>query len=223
MEKKYIRGKAMKRGIYFIVEGSTEVQFIENSLRYYFAEKNIGDIRAFNMGGSNSYMRYRKDVTTFLKKENDIIVTTLIDFFRLPNDFPGYENAKRLNGSQLQIEYVESKIHESINHNRFIPYIQLHEFEGLLFTDMKGFTQIPGCNPRALAELKSIIENYPNPELINDGAETSPSQRLKRIVSAYNKPLYGAYIALENGLNSIINKCPRFRGWLERLEAKVIE
>lgn len=213
----------MKRGIYFIAEGSTEVQFIENSLRYHFAERNIGDIRAFNMGGSNSYMRYRKDVTTFLKRENDIIVTSLIDFFRLPSDFPGYESAKKLNGTQSQIEYIELKMSESINHNRFIPYIQLHEFEGLLFTDMKGFNQIPGCDARALAELKSIIDNYTNPELINDGAETSPSKRLKRIVSAYDKPLYGAYIALENGLDSIINKCPRFKGWLERLEAKVIE
>ncbi|MEJ0104770.1 MAG: DUF4276 family protein [Bacteroidota bacterium] len=78
----------MKRGIYFIAEGATEVQFIETSLRYYFAERNIGDIRAFDMGGSNSYSRYYKDITTFLKRENDIIVTSLIDFFPLTDRFP---------------------------------------------------------------------------------------------------------------------------------------
>ena len=213
----------MKRGIYFIAEGATEVQFIENSLRLYFAEKNIYDIRAFNMGGSNSYSRYHNDVSTFLKRENDIIVTSLIDFFRLQTDFPGYDAAKKLNGGARQIEFIESKISEKINHPRFVPYIQLHEFEGLLFTDMKGFNQIPGCDAKSLTALKLIVDGYANPELINDGYETAPSKRLKRIIAGYNKPLYGAYIALENGLASIINKCPRFKAWLIKLEAKVSE
>ena len=223
MEKKCIRGQTMKRGIYFIAEGATEVQFIETSLRYYFAERNIGDIRAFDMGGSNSYSLYYKDVTTFLKRENDIIVTSLIDFFRLPNDFPGYESAKKLNGGQQQIEFIETKINERINNQRFVPYIQLHEFEGLMFSDMKGFNQIPGCDEKILAELKTIVDSHTNPELINDGAETAPSKRLKKIIPGYDKPLYGAYIALENGLDSIINKCPRFKVWLDILEIKIKE
>lgn len=214
----------MKRGIYFIAEGATEVQFIEESLRYYFIAKGIYDIRAFNMEGSNSYNRYSNDVTTFLERENDIIVTTMIDFFRLPNDFPGYKHAKeKLNGNQLQIEYIQSEIGKRINHRRFVPYLQLHEFESLLFTDMKGFNQVPDCNAEVLAALKVIVDGYPNPELINDGPETAPSKRLKRIIPGYHKPLYGVYIALENGLDSIINKCPRFKNWLEVLEAKVKE
>jgi hypothetical protein len=223
MAEKCIGRQAMKRGIYFIAEGSTEVQFIESTLRYYFAEKNIGDIRAFDMGGSNSYHRYFKDATTLLKRESDIIVTSLIDFFRLPNDFPGYDAAKKLNGNLQRIEHIENEIKTKINDRRFVPYIQLHEFEGLLFTDMKGFNQIPGCDAKAFAELKAIIDKYGNPELINDGPDTAPSKRLIKIIPGYDKPLYGAYIALENGLESIINKCPRFKAWLETLEAKVKE
>lgn len=211
----------MKRGIYFIAEGATEVQFIESSLRHHFIAKGIYDIRAFDMGGSNSYGKYYTDVTTFLKKENDIIVTSRIDFFRLPTDFPGYYEAKKLNGNDRQIAAIETEINQRINHQRFVPYIQLHEFEGLLFTDMKGFNQIPGCDAKVLEELKAIVDGYQNPELINDGPETAPSMRLKRIIPGYDKPLYGAYIALENGLDSIINKCPRFRNWLEVLEAKI--
>lgn len=68
MEKKFTGGQTMKRGIYFIAEGATEVQFIESSLRYYFIDKGIYDVKAFNMEGSNSYNRYYRDVTTFLKK-----------------------------------------------------------------------------------------------------------------------------------------------------------
>jgi hypothetical protein len=136
----------MKRGIYFMAEGATEVQFIESSLRSYFYQKGIYDIRAFDFGGAISYTRYQKDVNTFLKREKDIIVTTMIDFFRLPGDFPGFEAAKRLNGAERQIEHIEIQISRKINDRRFVPYIQLHEFEGLLFSDMKGFNQIPGCD-----------------------------------------------------------------------------
>ncbi|MBX9891544.1 MAG: DUF4276 family protein [Chitinophagaceae bacterium] len=212
----------MKRGIYFIAEGATEVQFIESSLRHYFISKGIYDIRAFDMGGSNSYSKYYRDVTTFLKREEDIIVTSMIDFFRLPTDFPGYNEAKKLKGAVNQITAIEKEVSNQIKHKRFVPYIQLHEFEGLLFTDMRGFSQIPSCDAKALSELKEIVDTYQNPELINDGPETAPSKRLKKIIPGYDKPLYGSYIALENGLESIINKCPRFRNWLEILEAKAL-
>ena len=212
----------MTRGIYFIAEGATEVAFIESCVRDYFIKKNIFDIRGFDMGGSNSYDRYHRDVTNFLNREHDIIVTTLIDFFRLPNNFPGYHEGKRLVGGQRQVEFIEGKVDEHINNARFVPYIQLHEFEGLLFTDLKGFGDIPGCDAKTLAKLKAIIDANPNPELINDGPETAPSKRLK-IINGYKKPLHGAYIALDNGLDLIVNKCPRFKAWLEKLEAKVKE
>ncbi|QKJ31564.1 DUF4276 family protein [Mucilaginibacter mali] len=210
----------MIRAIYFIAEGATEVEFIENCLRRYFADRGIYDIRGFDMGGSNSYDRYKYDVITFLNKEHDIIVTSLIDYYRLPNNFPGYSESHRLNGNEQKVAFIEEQISENINNSRFVPYIQLHEFEALLFTDIKGFSDIPGCDKKIVAELKSIIDQYPNPELINDGANTAPSKRLK-IIEGYKKPLYGAYIALDNGLESIINKCPRFKAWLDKLEAKV--
>ena len=210
----------MKRGIYFIAEGATEVQFIESLLRPYFATKNIW-IKAFDMRGSPSYGRYYNDVTTFLRKEKDIVVTTMIDFFRLPNDFPGYSDAQNITDKQQRVEFIEDRIGERISHQRFVPYIQLHEFEGLLFTGMMGFNQMPNCGEKELAELQSIVEKYPNPELINDGTETAPSKTLKRLIPGYDKPLYGAYIALENGLHSIMNKCPRFKEWLGKLENKL--
>jgi hypothetical protein len=213
----------VKRGIYFVAEGATEVQFIENSLRHYFFDRGIYDIRGFDMGGSNSYDRYRHDVATFLTRENDIVVTTFVDYFRLPNNFPGYEEAQRLNGPLRRINYIEARIEEHINNPRFVPYIQLHEFEGLLFSDIKGFADIPGCGETNLQKIQVIIDSYPNPELINDGAETAPSKRLKTILPGYKKTIYGAYIALDNGLNSILEKCPRFKTWLEKLEAKVKE
>ncbi|MBL0107434.1 MAG: DUF4276 family protein [Ignavibacteria bacterium] len=84
---------------------------------------------------------------------------------------------------------MEKSCSEDINELRYIPYIQLHEFEGLLFTKMDGFELIPAINndPIKISELQEILINYPNPELINEGSITAPSKRLSNIIPGYRK------------------------------------
>ncbi|MBK7254251.1 MAG: DUF4276 family protein [Ignavibacteria bacterium] len=66
-------------------------------------------------------------------------------------------------------------------------------------------------DPIKISELQEILINYPNPELINEGSITAPSKRLSNIIPGYRKPLYGPIIALENTLESVLEKCPRFK------------
>jgi hypothetical protein len=102
---------------------------------------------------------------------------------------------------------------------RFEPYIQLHEFEALLFNEMAVFIRhIPTSDFIDQAELTNTIASNPNPELINDTPNNAPSYRLKRLIKGYNKIVYGAILAKEIGLNKIRAKNPRFNGWIERLE-----
>jgi len=108
-----------------------------------------------------------------------------------------------------------------INNDRFIPYIQLHEFEGLLFSDINGFNYIPNISANNKGQIQYIINHNPNPELINDGAATAPSVRLKNLIPRYKKTFHGPIIALENGMPSIIAKCPRFRNWINVILGKV--
>jgi Domain of unknown function (DUF4276) len=212
------------RGIYVMCEGATEVQFVENSLRHHFFAHGIYDIRGIDYMGALSYQKYKNDIVRLLKHERDIIVTSLIDFYALRTDFPGYDAKTRLADPNAQVAHIEQKIHEDLEmHPRFVPYIQLHEFEGLLFTDMRGFQQVPECTDEILATLQGIVDAFPNPELINDSPLTAPSKRLLQHIPGYQKPLYGAYIALENGLNLILDRCPRFRAWVSRLEIEVMK
>jgi len=212
------------RGLYIIVEGPTEEEFVNNSLYDYMVSKGITDVRAIKIetspgfkGGDIKYTRYKPNVINILKREQDIIVSSLIDFFRLKNDFPRYEESMGINNPIDRVSFIEKAIEEDIVDNRFIPYIQLHEFEGLLFSEKKGFDLFPHISETNRRELNQIIEKYSNPELINDGPTTSPSKRLMRLIPGYQKTFHGPLIALENGFDSIITKCPRFNTWVETL------
>ena len=107
-----------------------------------------------------------------------------------------------------------------INDRRFIPYIQLHEFESLLFHDIDSFDHVFSEKDFIdRDELTHILEQYPNPEEINNGRDTSPSHRLSKIINGYQKVIYGNIIAMEIGLDGIRKKCPLFNKWVERLLA----
>lgn len=213
------------RGIYIIVEGQTEEEFVKNSISPYMATKGIYDVRAIGMRGNVRYTRLKFNIINLLKSQSDIIVTTLIDYFRLCKDFPKYNDSILISSMDERIKFLEENCSIDINEIRFIPYIQLHEFEGLLFTKMDGFESLPQVksNPKKYKELSEIIKKFPNPEFINEGDETAPSKRLINIIPGYSKPLYGPIIALENTFESILEKCPRFKNWINLIINQVLE
>ncbi len=120
------------------------------------------------------------------------------------------------------MEILEHGMLESIDdavRSRFIPYLQLHEFEGLLFNDIDIFhEQIPEKELVGIDELTQTFKQYSNPEMINNNRETSPSHRLERIILGYNKIVYGNILAEAIGLKKIKAKSPRFNEWIKKLE-----
>lgn len=214
------------RGLYILGEGQTEEQFVNEMLRPYFADNDIYDVRCILMetssghkGGDISYQRYKLNAEKLLKHENDIIVTSLIDFFKLRTDFPNYLEAIQTypNDKIQRVTYLEDAIAENINHRRFIPYIQLHEFEGLLFSSTDGFDFLPEIPDSNRIELRNAVEQYPNPELLNDGETTAPSRRLVNLVPGYQKTFHGPLLAEVISLNTILSKCERFKSRLDNL------
>ena len=151
-------------------------------------------------------------------------VTTMFDFFRLPTDFPGYQQAKDCQNHLDAIRILEDALKADITADphfagrtdRFIPYIQLHEFEALLFTDVRVLKE----DYLELAEQESIDRLYDDtknipPEEINNGAETAPSKRLLRAVD-YKKGDPCFWIETLT-IPAIREKCPHFSEWLDRL------
>ena len=114
-----------------------------------------------------------------------------------------------------QIEVMQQCIAADIDDKRFIPYIQLHEFEALLFSSNIGFETF--FSDKESEQTLRIVEEFDNPEEINSGKETAPSKRILAIKPAYDKVLEGNLIALQIGLPRLLSRCPRFREWVNRL------
>jgi hypothetical protein len=217
--------------LYFVVEGFTEREFVNKSLIPYFASKGIYDVRAIeittskgNKGGLAKYLHLKRDIENFLNSEKEIVVTTFIDFFRIPSSMPNYNSIGSIANVDDKINLLEQGMADDIMDERFVPYIQKHEFEALLFSSKDGF-ELMYDNERIVGELEKVIDEFENPEDINSRPQFAPSKRLINILSAngekYDKVVEGNLIAEEIGLEKILEKCPRFNEWIRVLEEKV--
>lgn len=99
---------------------------------------------------------------------------------------------------------------------RFIPYIQIYEFEGLLFSDPAALSRGMFRTDLEL-RLQAIRDGFGSPEDINDSYQTAPSKRILQLDSGYDKVISGALAAEEMGIDVIKAQCPRFNGWFEKL------
>lgn len=215
----------MKR-IIIICEGQTEQEFCKDVLYPYLFAKGIiisHPLIKKSNGGIVSWYHLKKQIEGHLKEDTSAMVTTFIDYYGTheKHSFPNWTDGLALPDKNERLTFLESAMKADIDESckyRFVPYIQLHEFEGLLFNNIEVFKQhIPINELLDLAELDRIIRQNPNPELINEGRETAPSKRLKKLVFGYSKRIYGPIIAEAIGLENIMNKCPRFNQWIASL------
>jgi hypothetical protein len=217
------------RRIIIICEGETEQEFCKDVLLPYFLTRQIFIAHPTikkSGGGIVAWEILKKQIDTHLKQEPTAVVTTFIDYYGLngeKNKFPQWEMAKKVVDKNKRMDFLEQSMKDTIDESlrfRFIPYLQLHEFEGLLFNNIDVFnSEIAQDEFFNYSELVNTINAHPNPELINDGKHTAPSKRLIRLIKGYNKPVYGAILAEKIGLNRLRSKSPRFNNWLNILES----
>jgi len=219
----------MKR-VCIICEGQTEETFVREVLAPNFYELNLsltGQTVATSpgkKGGALNYARIKRDIERTLKQKDQPFVTTLIDLYKLGTDFPSYVD---IDGIQLteKLSLLTNSWHEDIvnttecDPNRFLPYIQAHEFEALLFSDIDGITRVNKNWEKATEELNDIKNNAQSPEYINDKPETKPAAHLERLLKypSYRKLRHGS-IAMKNvGLTAMERDCKFFAQWIENI------
>jgi len=175
------------------------------------------------MGGIVGWHSLKKQIVITLTTDPNVYVTTFIDYYGLyaRHAFPAWEIAQLSPNRNTRMDILEQAMFNDIADRyryRFIPYIQLHEFEGLLFIDFIHFiNQFEDNEIKNRTEFEKVFEDFQNPELINNGKETAPSKRLKKYIFGYNKPIHGSLMAEEIGLHNIREKCPRFNNWLDTI------
>lgn len=211
----------MSKRLFIVVEGQTEEEFVNDTMAPFFLSLGIYVYPVIirtskgHKGGFASYGHLKNDVKRLLNSQGkDIIVTTFIDYFRCP-ELPGKEVWSHIGNHHDRIAAMENAMNVDIDDKRFVSYIQLHEFEALLFSSDKGFRKY--FDEKDIVLLQKTIDCYDNPEDINSSPEGAPSKRILKIIPDYDKVIYGNIIALEIGLGTIREKCPRFSNWLNTL------
>jgi hypothetical protein len=212
-----------------VVEGQTEETFINDLLASVFWRRNVF-LKAVlvgvpgHKGGNPKYARVKRDVLTILKQDAAVYCSTMIDLYGLGHDFPGMPPAAGLGGLQIAMR-IEEGIQKDISEcapglraeARFLPYIQVHEYESLLFSDPNAFAAALNSPPLA-RRFQQIRARYDTPEDINDSTETAPSKRILSLFPGYEKRIQGALAARAVGIEAMRRECPHFGAWLERLE-----
>lgn len=217
------------------VEGQTEETFVNELLGEYLMASGYHYVRARlagnprkQRGGIRLWDGVKRDILAHLKEDRVAINAIMVDYYALPQDWPGRKEAPGKNTSSAKAESVEASLLADIadamgprfNPKRFVPLIVMHEFEALLFSDPDRFAQ--GIERRDLAmKFLAIRQGFESPEDINDSVHTAPSKRIVELFPRYQKPLFGPLAAIEIGLPTIRKECPHFNHWLKRLESLV--
>jgi hypothetical protein len=215
--------------IYISVEGQTEETFVNKILRPHLEPRDIWLqpvlLKTRRMpeqptfkGGYITYAKIKKELLTLLNASSIEAITTMYDFYGLPHDFPGYEDLPETSGAH-QVRHLEQAVAQDIADHRFHPYLQLHEFEALLFTDPGQISEHLCGTEKKTRRLKRICQEFPNPEEINDNPQKSPSHRIRDLFPDYEKVSAGYLIAEKIGLAQMRNACQHFDSWVSWLES----
>ncbi len=227
----------MKR-VHIIVEGQTEVKVFYSILAPYLTAKSNCNVVITPIkhsgGGIVKYSKLFPELRNHLN-DKDKILTTFFDYYGIleKHEFPKFKEARiDQRDAKVGVELMEKgliddlEIDKKLNVKNFIPYIQLHEFEALLFSSADGF-EFQYDDDNILRDLKNIVIRYSNPEDINDSPLTAPSKRIINILEKnnekYEKIIDGDTIATIIGIESMMQKCPRFKNWIESILIKINE
>ena len=175
-------------------------------------------------GGIKGWAEVRKDILGHLRQDTGRLVTTMVDYYGLPQTWPGRKAAGGLVFAQ-KAKTVEDALLADISEgmggapstsDRFIPYVMMHEFEAMLFSDCEGFGR-GICREDIVQPLQAIRDQFAKPEEIDDSPDTAPSKRIEHLMPNYQKPLIGNLAALEIGIHAILPRVSTFWGVVRTL------
>jgi hypothetical protein len=202
-----------------VVEGQTEEMFVRNVLGPYLCPSGDCLVIPIQLNGIKPYGAVRKATLNAMKQHVRHLraCTTMLDLYALKKCFPGYTPPGAVADPYARTKQIEDAFGVDIADHRFIPYIQVHEFEALLFTDPSKFVISYPNAQDGVSTLSAVADEFANPEYIDN--DNPPSKRIQAAVPSYDKAAAGPIIAQHIGLSVIRSKCPHFNDWLTKLES----
>ncbi|WP_427922821.1 DUF4276 family protein [Streptomyces sp. cg40] len=217
------------RQVHVLVEGATETQVVLRTLQPELAQRgvwltpvSVKTRRAVGQphdrGGVSKWSRIEPEIRRLLRNSAVDLVTTMLDFYGLPADTPGWRDMPP-SDAYARVQHLESTISKSIDDPRFLPFIALHETEAWVLAAARELAYMVEL-PRLADSLESQIADAGGAELVNEGPDTAPSKRIKRAYPRYQKVVDGPDAIELLGLPALREACPHLDGWLRVLEGE---
>jgi Domain of unknown function (DUF4276) len=213
-------------------EGVTEEQFIKQvvapALRHLnvFVKPQMLSTSQNAKGGAVSFDRLKFYARNALRQNKNVVLSTFLDLYALDTHFPMFIAAQEQSDVYSRVHCLEDGLKTAIveyvgcRSERFLPHIQPHEFEGLLFSDVDALSAIEPDWLLSLKKLREIRSSVETPEHINDGYETKPSKRLENLLRPkYKKTSHGPRAAQHITLEVMERECIHFKVWMDKLRA----
>jgi hypothetical protein len=206
-----------------LCEGQTEQAFVIDLLEPYLklqgkqAEPVVLTTKVTragqqHKGGVSTYAHIRRNVLRLLGDSSAACVTTMLDYYGLPKDFPGKANLSG-NTPYQRVAHLEQAFAADIGDRRLLPYLMLHEFESMLFAEPTVLSEVLNSK-----RVLSMPRGFASPEEINEGEQTHPAARILRQFPGYQKTRHGPQAAARIGLARIRAQCPHLDNWIKSLE-----
>ena len=168
-------------------------------------------------GGVTRYRQVKKDLVRLLGDTSAEVITTMIDYYALPYDFPGISSRPQPATPFERVTHVENAFAADVADHRFVPHLTLHEFEAWIFADLSACAWVFD-SPDAVTILQGVRESVSSPEDIDEDPKTAPSKRIKSAYPPYQKALQGPMAIEAIGVTAVRTQCPHFDKWLSVLE-----
>ena len=211
-----------------LVEGQTEEAFVGRCLRPHLWNHNV-DLTATVLvtrrvvagpdykGGVSSWAKIARDLRPLIGDSGAVAVTTMLDYYAIPDDVPGMANRPSANPRDAA-RFVQAAMDSEIGSARLQSYLMVHEFEALLYSapELCGNYLSESSLARAMT---AALAECGEPEMVNDTPTGAPSKRIRAAYPPYQKTIHGPSIADDIGLPLIRSSCPHFDEWVTWLES----
>jgi hypothetical protein len=195
-----------RAAVYCLVEGFSEENFVKILLAPHLSGLNVDiyaivvttcrDKRAGRVykGGGRKIEPYLNDIYSLYKehgRREKVYFTTMLDVYGLPSDFPGGDEKPAADNPRDRVLFLEKQLADTvcrrgIPKERFLPYLSLHEFETLLFSDLDALGSLFLDNKKEIAQIKQDTAKFSNDiEAINCTPEGAPSKRIAKRIPFY--------------------------------------
>lgn len=223
-----------------MLEGQSEEAFVRRLLVPHLATYGVHAVPTIvatkrerdgrKRRGGGDWEKWAKDINLRLRDKRDVVrVTTLFDLYGLPKNFPELSTHCGLSDTRERCDRLQDAMAKAVGDNRFLPYLQRHEFEALVLAGLPALSDLldQPADRRGYEKLQADIGEQA-PEDVNDDVKTAPSKRLGRFIPSYDenqseggkgKPYFAEQVTVRTGLVALRERCPRFGAWLAKLEA----